>query len=97
VKYQKHRDRAKLTVEKVLEIKSRFDAGESQRQLGFAFGVSQTTIHQIIRGYTWCDVESGPHDAMIRDLRLEPFMTQAVQLAIKSSRDDDQELLDLFR
>jgi hypothetical protein len=44
---------AKLTVEKVREIKARFANGEGQRALGRAFGVSIATISDIVHDRTW--------------------------------------------
>jgi len=43
----------KLTEEQVYEILVRNAAGETQETLGRAFGVRQTSISNIVRGYKW--------------------------------------------
>lgn len=48
---------AKLTVEKVLEIRARHHAGETQAELGRAFHVTKENIGQIVRGRTWRNVK----------------------------------------
>ena len=48
----------KLTDAKVREIRSRYDAGESQCALGLAFGVGQSTIHRIVRRKKWAHVDA---------------------------------------
>ena len=48
---------SKLTEEQVLEIRSRYAAGDiSQRKLGGEFGVSQVTIGAITRRRTWTHI-----------------------------------------
>ena len=48
--------KGKLTVADVVEIKERIWHGEKQRSIAEAFGVSQTTISNILRGYQWGEV-----------------------------------------
>lgn len=48
-----HRWAAKLTEEKVAEIRSRYARGELQSALGGAFGVGSPTISNIVRRKTW--------------------------------------------
>lgn len=49
--------RAKLTEAAVLEIRRRYrEAGETQAELGSAFGVVQTNVGRIVRGETWVHV-----------------------------------------
>jgi hypothetical protein len=50
---------AKLTPEKVLEIRHRHEAGETQTCLGEEFGVDVSTIGNVVRGETWSHV-GGP-------------------------------------
>jgi predicted DNA-binding protein YlxM (UPF0122 family) len=45
--------RAKLTEKQVLEIRKRYAALHSQRELAEAFGVSQTAIAEVIQRKTW--------------------------------------------
>jgi len=46
--------RAKLTDARVLEIRDRFAGGEvTQRQVAAEFGVSASTVHDIVTGKTW--------------------------------------------
>ena len=45
--------RAKLTEGQVLEIRKRYKALHSQRELAEAFGVSQTTIAEVTQRKTW--------------------------------------------
>ncbi|RJQ04853.1 MAG: hypothetical protein C4551_10260 [Bacillota bacterium] len=47
---------AKLSAVIVKEIKTRASAGESQRDLAAAYGVSKTCVGEILRGHTWCHV-----------------------------------------
>jgi hypothetical protein len=44
---------SKLTGAKVLEIRERHAAGESQGVLGHEFGVSDVTVNAIVNGRTW--------------------------------------------
>ncbi|HWM48538.1 MAG TPA: HNH endonuclease [Xanthobacteraceae bacterium] len=44
---------AKLTADKVRDIRRRARAGETSGQLGVAFGVDSSTIRQIVRGEIW--------------------------------------------
>lgn len=43
----------KLTGDEVRQIRSRYAAGESQRSLGRAFRVANTTIKAVVDGKTW--------------------------------------------
>jgi hypothetical protein len=46
--------RAKLTDARVLEIRDRYAGGEvTQRQVAAEFGVSASTVHDIVTGKTW--------------------------------------------
>jgi hypothetical protein len=46
--------RAKLTDAKVLEIRDRYAGGEvTQRQVAAEFGVSASTVHDVVTGKTW--------------------------------------------
>jgi hypothetical protein len=47
------RPNAKLTYEDVLKVRDRYAAGEKQRLLAAAFGVSQQTISDAVRGVLW--------------------------------------------
>ncbi len=44
---------SKLTAEKVLDIRMRFNAGESKHNLAKAFGVSFMSIHYVITRKNW--------------------------------------------
>lgn len=44
---------AKLSEEKVLEIRMRLSLGESHRSIARSIGISQTTVCNINRGKTW--------------------------------------------
>lgn len=44
---------AKLTAKSVAEIVRRYKAGERQAALAQAFGVQQSTVSKIVRGYRW--------------------------------------------
>jgi hypothetical protein len=44
---------SKLTEDKVLQIRARWEAGESQSALGREYGVSKTAIRFVVRRYTW--------------------------------------------
>lgn len=46
---------AKLTLEKVLEIKDRYAEGESQGSLARRFAISVGQIGRIVRGEAWVD------------------------------------------
>jgi DNA-binding XRE family transcriptional regulator len=46
-------NRAKLTVEKVKEIKARHKAGETQRKLAIEYGVSRAAIWLLVHDKTW--------------------------------------------
>ena len=48
---------AKLTDEKVREIRSRHLAGVSTNKLGKQYGVSHTTVQRIVRGEAWKHVK----------------------------------------
>lgn len=48
--------RAKLTVQQVLEIRSRLNAGEKRSDLAKEFSVSWTAINQICKGKNWSSV-----------------------------------------
>lgn len=48
---------AKLTAEKVLEIKSLFSKGVKQRDISSMFGVGSSTIRAIKQGTRWADVK----------------------------------------
>jgi hypothetical protein len=43
----------KLTDSKVREIRDRYAGGETQRELAAEFGVSATTVRDIVAGKTW--------------------------------------------
>jgi len=45
--------RATLTDAQVWLIRERYAAGETQRQIGAAFGVSASTVSAIVTGKTW--------------------------------------------
>lgn len=51
----RNRPATKLTIERAVEIRQRCAAGESRKALSKAFGVSKTTIAQIVRGESWKD------------------------------------------
>lgn len=48
---------AKLTQEKVREIRRRAAAGESQKVLALEFGVRNTAVHKIVHRHTWKHVK----------------------------------------
>ena len=50
-------DVAKLDAVKVLEIKARVDAGETQASVARAFGMSPSHVCNIVRGRYWLDGE----------------------------------------
>jgi HNH endonuclease len=50
--------RAKLTEENVREIRSRSAAGESQRALGRAFGVSHQAVDKIVQRRAWAHLDA---------------------------------------
>lgn len=50
---------AKLTEQKVREIRSRHAAGELQRELARAFGVSRSAIGLIVHRLKWRHVDAG--------------------------------------
>lgn len=64
------RPNAKLTPQKVLEIRRRADGGEGVSQLAWAFGVSEPTVLSVVRGASWRAV-GGPVDAAGRVGRLD--------------------------
>lgn len=51
---------AKLTDEKVRQVRALHEAGHSYRQLGAAFGVTKATIQAIAEGRTWQHVTGSP-------------------------------------
>lgn len=48
--------RSKLTEENVLEIRKRYQHGETQKNLGFEFGVSRSAIEQITSRRRWTHI-----------------------------------------
>lgn len=53
---EKH-PQAKLTAEKVREIRARLAAGEKQCNLAKEFGLNQTSLHQLKTRKTWKHVD----------------------------------------
>lgn len=49
--------RRRLQDQQIRAIRQRYNAGESQRNLGEEYGVSNTTINAIVRGYIYKDVK----------------------------------------
>lgn len=47
---------AKLTVEKVIEIRKAAEAGEQQKSIAARYLVSTSTIHMIVSGKSWRSV-----------------------------------------
>lgn len=48
--------KAKLTPDKVREIRSRYAGGESQKSLGKAFGIDTSNISYVVRRKTWAHI-----------------------------------------
>jgi transcriptional regulator with XRE-family HTH domain len=44
---------AKLTADRVRKIRERHARGETQKALGYEFGVSRSAIGKVVRGKTW--------------------------------------------
>jgi hypothetical protein len=51
---------AKLTEEKVIEIRKKHAVGMTCLELGRIYGVHQSAIYQACSGHTWKHVPSGP-------------------------------------
>ena len=65
------RDPAKkqLTQEKVLEIRAQYKRGVcSQRELGEKYGISRSTVGQIVRGETWRYLPSDEIEGLLHNL-----------------------------
>lgn len=55
-----HVGTSKLTEDQVREIRRRYSAGETQKQLGAEFGVTSVAIHYVVRRITWAHLEDDP-------------------------------------
>lgn len=89
---------AKLTNEKVIEIRKRRAAGEETKKLGLEFGVMDTNISQICRGTTWKHV-GGP-----TSIKPKPIMLYGIQisdeqisLCVSRMKDADFTAMDVCR
>ena len=81
--------RAVLTEAQVLDIRQRYQDGESQTRLSVTFGVHRNTIAAIVRGRIWSHLPLGMELSLLKELTRSEQMI-ARKAATKRARLADQ-------
>lgn len=86
----------RLSVEEVLEIRTRYAQGEPQTSLARSFRVSQPTISGIVRGHTWSTVGGPIAETRHRGVRLTEAEVKEIREELATPGRSVQRIADYF-
>ena len=75
---------AKLSRSQVQEIRERYERGETQRELGQAYGVSTGQIGRVVRGESWATADGGEYRPLSSPQALEDSWQRVMKRAAES-------------